>query len=53
LFYNQSNEISQQAVGQLNDIKGQQLVAQIPWGHNIKIISKCKSIDEVCFKDIF
>ena len=33
-FYNSDSE------------KVQQLVAQIPWGHNIKIISKSKSIDE-------
>jgi len=29
--------------------KVQQLVAQIPWGHNIKIISKSKSIEEALF----
>ncbi len=29
--------------------KAQQLVAQIPWGHNIKIISKSKSIKEAIF----
>ncbi len=28
---------------------GQQLVAQIPWGHNIAIISKCKNIQEALF----
>lgn len=28
---------------------GQQLVAQIPWGHNILIVSKSKSIDEAVF----
>jgi predicted nuclease of restriction endonuclease-like (RecB) superfamily len=27
----------------------QQLVAQIPWGHNLVIISKAKSIDEASF----
>ncbi len=29
--------------------KVQQLVAQIPWGHNIKIISKSKNIEEAVF----
>jgi len=32
--------------------KGQQAVAQIfqiPWGHNIAIITKCKNIDEALF----
>jgi len=32
--------------------KGQQVVAQIfqiPWGHNIAIITKCKNIDEALF----
>jgi len=29
--------------------KVQQLVAQIPWGHNIKIISKSKSVEEAIF----
>lgn len=36
-------KISQQPVGQI----GQQAIAQItqiPWGHNIAIISKCKDI---------
>ena len=28
---------------------GQQLVAQIPWGHNLVIISKIKNIDEAVF----
>lgn len=40
LFYSQEIEKSQQAVGQL---------IQIPWGHNIVIISKCKNKDEACF----
>lgn len=31
------------------DTIGQQLVAQIPWGHNIVIISKCKSTLEAVF----
>lgn len=28
---------------------GQQLVAQIPWGHNLVIISKIKSVDQAVF----
>jgi len=28
---------------------GQQLVAQIPWGHNLLIVSKARSIDEAAF----
>jgi predicted nuclease of restriction endonuclease-like (RecB) superfamily len=42
LFYNQKDIIGQQAVAQLGDLIVQQLVAQIPWGHNLKIVSKCK-----------
>lgn len=45
LFYNQDVAISQQPVGQ----SVQQLVAQIPWGHNIAIISKCKDIKEALY----
>lgn len=30
-------------------VKVQQLVAQIPWGHNIRIISKSKSVEEAMF----
>ena len=47
LFYNQKNIIGQQPVAQFELV--QQLVAQIPWGHNLKIISKCKSVDEALF----
>lgn len=47
LFYNERIEKSQQPVGQLELV--QQLVAQIPWGHNLKIISKCGTIDEALF----
>ncbi|MFV0328267.1 MAG: YhcG family protein, partial [Dysgonomonas sp.] len=49
LFYNQKDKIGQQAVAQLDKEKVQQLVAQIPWGHNLKIVSKCKNIDEALF----
>jgi predicted nuclease of restriction endonuclease-like (RecB) superfamily len=41
-------EKSQQLVGQI----GQQVIAhitQIPWGHNIAIISKCKDIEEALY----
>ena len=39
-FYTTGIEIGQQAVGQL---------AQIPWGHNLKIISKCRSTAEALY----
>lgn len=45
LFYNQLDTKSQQPVGQL-DI---QAFLQIPWGHNIAIISKCKNVEEALF----
>lgn len=40
LFYSKAEEISQQVVGQLT---------QIPWGHNIAIISRCKNINEALY----
>lgn len=40
LFYSSNRSISQQLVGQ---------ITQIPWGHNIAIISKCKNIKEALF----
>jgi predicted nuclease of restriction endonuclease-like (RecB) superfamily len=52
-FYN--NQIGQQAVAQLQipnnhkDGKLQQLVAQLPWGHNILIFTKAKDIQEALF----
>jgi predicted nuclease of restriction endonuclease-like (RecB) superfamily len=49
LFYNQKNTITKQPVSQLEDKKVQQLVAQIPWGHNLRVVSKCKSMDEALF----
>ncbi|WP_321423781.1 PDDEXK nuclease domain-containing protein [uncultured Bacteroides sp.] len=50
LFYNEHNTIVQQAVAQLETTEDlQQLVTQIPWGHNLKIISKCKSVEEAIF----
>ena len=60
LFYSQEIEKSQQGVDQISsqDLSqskksfGQQAVAQltqIPWGHNIFIISKCKNIDKALY----
>lgn len=40
LFYNSQKTIGQQAVAQL---------VQIPWGHHIAIISKCKNTDEALY----
>jgi DNA-binding GntR family transcriptional regulator len=40
LFYTATPQIGQQAVGQLT---------QIPWGRNLKIVSKCRSIDEALY----
>jgi predicted nuclease of restriction endonuclease-like (RecB) superfamily len=39
-FYSKEETISQQVVGQ---------ITQIPWGHNIAIISKCKNIKEALY----
>jgi predicted nuclease of restriction endonuclease-like (RecB) superfamily len=59
LYYNQPIEKLRQPVAELSNGKSQQLVsfsekvqqlvAQIPWGHNLKIVSKCKNIDEALF----
>lgn len=60
LFYNQDNTIGQQAVAQIAkqafsqslNQKNQQPVAQItqiPWGHNLAIIAKCKNLDEALY----
>lgn len=49
LFYNQKTPIAKQSVSQLKDVNVQQLVSQIPWGHNIKIMSRCEAIDEALF----
>lgn len=50
-FYQAS--IGQQAVAQLNkksdELTVQQAVAQIPWGHNILIFTKSKSVEEANF----
>ncbi len=60
LFYSQEIETSQQSADQISSQAllhsdnsfGQQAVAQltqIPWGHNIVIISRCKNLDEAFF----
>lgn len=52
---NSENQTIQQAVGQTNDLDNKQIairqqdVAQIPWGHNILIFTKCKSVDIALF----
>ncbi len=46
------NKKGQQLVSQLENPKTKQLVSQltqIPWGHNIAIIQKCKNTDEALF----
>ena len=40
LFYSKEKPIAKQAVSQL---------IQVPWGHNISIISKCKNIDKALY----
>ncbi len=40
LFYSQGDEIGQQLVAQ---------ITQIPWGHNIVIITECKNVKEALF----
>ncbi len=48
LFYSRQKTIGKQAVAQF----AKQVVSQItriPWGHNIAIISKCKSMDEALY----
>jgi len=52
LFYTKEKPIAQQAVSQLETKIEQQAIAQliqIPWGHNIAVISKCKNLDEAIF----
>lgn len=57
-FYASNNKVSQQAVGLIGqqpvaqlEVAGimQRAVAQIPWGHNIAIITQCKNIQEATF----
>jgi predicted nuclease of restriction endonuclease-like (RecB) superfamily len=42
------DQISQRSVGQIGQ-QGIAQIAQIPWGHNIAIISKCKNVKEALF----
>ena len=47
-----SIENTKQFVSKFDEEKSQQVVAQIlmiPWGHNIAIIQKCKTIDEALY----
>lgn len=48
LFYNQKDAIVQQVVAQLQQPLSNHLL-QIPWGHHIAIISKCKTVPEAIF----
>jgi len=53
LFYNHGDTKSQQPVGQIQKHSlaafAKQLAVQIPWGHNLVIIAKCKKTDEALF----
>ncbi len=56
LFYSQDNTKWQQAVAKVEQLtvtpKWQQpvaILAQIPWGHNLAIISKCDSVEQAFF----
>ena len=53
LFYSQQLLIGQQPVGQLADSEKSlpfiNQITRIPWGHNITIIGKCKTIEEAIF----
>ena len=46
LFYFEGFTKSQQVVGQL---EMPEVLGQIPWGHHIQIVSKCKSFNEAFF----
>lgn len=48
LFYSDVGSIGQQAVGQLTKQPVSQ-ITQIPWGHNLAIIAKCKNLDEAIY----
>lgn len=43
-FYNEENTIAKQVVSQL-----QEAIFQVPWGHHIKIVSKCTTVQEAQF----
>ncbi|MCD8183679.1 MAG: PDDEXK nuclease domain-containing protein [Bacteroides sp.] len=44
LFYNKKDTIAKQLVSQL-----QSAIYQVPWGHHIKIVTKCTTVQEVQF----
>lgn len=48
LFYSTETTIAKQAVSQLINDRVD-LISQIPWGHNIAIVSKCSSVAEAIF----
>ena len=49
-FWSAGPSIGQQVVAQLEKLKNaQQLVSQIPWGHNLLIISKIKTTEQALF----
>jgi len=48
LFYAGKESIGQQPVGQLAQ-QPVSLITQIPWGHNLVIIAKCKNHDEALY----
>jgi predicted nuclease of restriction endonuclease-like (RecB) superfamily len=48
LFYAGGFSIGQQAVGQIAQPPVSQ-ITQIPWGHNLAIIAKCKNLDEALY----
>lgn len=48
LFYSVEPTIAKQAVSQLHN-EHVDLISQIPWGHNIAIVSKCSSVAEAIF----
>jgi predicted nuclease of restriction endonuclease-like (RecB) superfamily len=45
VFWSEEPPITQQPVAQLSQLPASQII-QIPWGHNLTIISKSKSIEE-------
>lgn len=52
LFYTTMDIKGKQLVAQFDDKKRKQVVSQIlmiPWGHNIAIIQKCKTIEEAIY----
>ena len=49
LFYSGHESIGQQLVGQLKKSRVLKLVTQIPWGHNLVIISRIKDANVALF----